>query len=103
MTFADLKSPVLFTILGAFAAGWVALYWIMASQVTAAEDTALEMHGQQESTLDGIQAQLGEMNEKLGRIDGTTTRNSTQLDNIQEAIHRLNDVLLQSQQAQNKQ
>lgn len=95
MTFADLKSSVLLTLLCVFGVGWIALYWIMADQVTAAEATALEMHGQQETTISALSQRLDTINETLGRIDERTTHHSKVLERLES---NMSTILLKLQQ-----
>ena len=69
MQLADLKSSVLLTLLTVFAAGGLALYFIMANRVTAAEATAITLNGQQSAALQEINNQLVTMNRTLGQIE----------------------------------
>ena len=85
MTLADLKAPVLLAILGVFAAGWIALYWIMATRVAAAEANAIALNGQQSAALQSINHQLSTMNRTLGRLDQLPQ----QMDAIDEKLDRL--------------
>lgn len=96
MTFADLKSPVLLTLLGVFAAGWIALYLIMANRISAAEAEAVELHGQQNETLKSIDTHLMEidshlidMSRTLGKIEERSQHQSETLKQLQESIQKL--------------
>ena len=83
MTFADLKSPVLLTLLGVFAVGWLALYGIMANRIASAQDMTVSLHGQQgeqfqaqhgqhAAALSNLHNQLTSMNGTLERVDERT-------------------------------
>ena len=96
MTFADLKSPVLLTLLGVFAAGWIALYVIMANRISAAEAEAVALHGQQNETLKSIDTHLMEidshlidMSRTLGKIEERSQHQSEALKQLQESIQKL--------------
>ena len=100
MTFADLKSPVLLTLLGVFAAGWIALYLIMANRISAAEAEAVELHGQQgisiqamdrrqSAILQDINSQLTTMSGTLGQIEERSQHQSETLKQLQESIQKL--------------
>lgn len=97
MKFAELKSSMLLTLLSVFAVGWITLYWIMESRVTAAEATALEMHGQQKTSIDEVNQGLRDMGEMLGRIDERTKHQSETLNSLQKDIQKLTAVLLKPQ------
>ena len=96
MTFADLKSPVLLTRLGVFAAGWIAPYLIPANRISAAEAEAVELHGQQNETLKSIDTHLMEidshlidMSRTLGKIEERSQHQSETLKQLQESIQKL--------------
>ena len=85
MPLADLKAPVLLTILGVFAAGWIARYWIIATRVAAAEANAIALNGQQSAALQSINHQLSTMNRTLGRLEQLPQK----MDAIDEKLDRL--------------
>ncbi len=85
MTLADMKSSVLLTLLTVFAAGWLALYFIMANRVTAAEATAITLNGQQSAALQSINNQLSTMNRTLGRLEQLPQK----MDAIDDKLDRL--------------
>ena len=100
MTFADVKSPVLLTVLGIFAAGWIALYWIMANRVAAAEAAAITLNGQQSAALQaqdsrqsaalqGINKQLMDISGTLGEIKERSQHQSATLNDLREDIKQL--------------
>ena len=100
MTFADIKSPVLLMVLGIFAAGWIALYWIMANRVAAAEAAAITLNGQQSAALQaqdsrqsavlhGINKQLMDISGTLGEIKERSQNQSATLNDLREAIQHL--------------
>ena len=89
MTLADLKSPVLLTLLGVFAVGWIALYTIMANRVSAAEAAAIALNGQQSTALQDINKHLVAMNGTLERLDERTRHHSTILDALQQDMRQL--------------
>ena len=100
MTFADIKSPVLLMVLGIFAAGWIALYWIMANRVAAAEAAAITLNGQQSAALQaqdsrqsavlqGINKQLMDISGTLGEIKERSQNQSATLNDLREDIRHL--------------
>ena len=89
MQLADLKSSVLLTLLTVFAAGWLALYFIMANRVTAAEATAITLNGQQSTALQEINNQLATMNRTLGQIEERSRQQSIILDDLRDEIRQL--------------
>ena len=89
MQLADLKSSVLLTLLTVFAAGWLALYFIMANRVAAAEATAITLNGQQSAALQEINNQLATMNRTLGQIEERSRQQSIILDDLRDEIRQL--------------
>ena len=96
MTWDDLKTPVVLTILGVFAVGWLALYGIMANRVSAAEAQSIALHGQQNETLKGIDAHLVEidshlieMSRTLGKIEERSQHQSQTLNQLHQSIQSL--------------
>lgn len=100
MTFADVKSPVILTVLSIFATGWIALYWVMANRVSAAEAAAVELHGQQglsiqamdrrqSDVLQGINSTLATMNGTLEKLEERSLHQGKALDQIQKSIQKL--------------
>ena len=70
-----------------FAVGWIALYWIMANRVSAAEANAIALNGQQSTALQALDSQqsaaLQEITNQLIKITGT-------LGKIEERTQQLN-------------
>ena len=109
MTFANLKSPVLLTLLGVFATGWLALYWIMAGQVAGAQDriteaqnNAIALHGQQETELQAQGEKFAEISETLGTLRERSknqskilTDQAKTLKEINTAIQTMNNTLIE--------
>lgn len=107
MTFADLKSSVLLTLLGVFAAGWLALYWIMdgrvvsaQEQMTAARNDAIDLHGQQgteiqsqDEKIQDIQEQFAEINKTLGTLEERSENQSKILNHQSETLEEINAAL----------
>ena len=100
MTFADVKSPVLLTLWGIFAAGWIALYWIMANRVAAAEAATITLNGQQSAALQaqdsrqsaalqGINKQLTDISGTLGEIKERSQNQSATLNDLRQDIQQL--------------
>ncbi len=100
MTWDDLKTPVVLTILGIFALGWLALYGIMANRVSAAEAQSIALHGQQgvsiqaldrrQSTiLQDINTTLTTMNGTLEKLEERSQHQSQTLDQLQQSIQGL--------------
>ena len=89
MNLPELKSPhaILIAALSVFAAGWLAMYWIVDSRVSAAEANAVALNGQQNDALLEIYKQLSEINGKLGEI-GERTK---QFDDLQEKIEKIEE------------
>ncbi len=89
MTWDDLKTPVVLTILGFFAAGWLALYWITASRVSAAEAQSIALHGQQEGTLQGYEATIQLINQQLTNMNGTLGKIEERTQNLYHSLEKL--------------
>ncbi len=87
MYLPEIKSPhaIRIAALSVFAAGWLALYWIVDSRVSAAEANTVALNGQQNDALLEIYKQLSEINGKLREI-GERTK---QLDDLREKIEKL--------------
>lgn len=97
MTFADLKSPVLLTLLGVFAAGWLALYWIMddqiadaQEQITAAQNNAIDLHGQQATELQAQGKKFAEISKTLGTLEERSKNQSDVLADQAETLKEIN-------------
>ena len=93
MTFADLKSPVLLTLLGVFAAGWLALYWIMDDQVADAQNTTIALHGQQETKIQSQDETFAEISRTLGTLEERSENQSKTLEEIKASLKTINGTL----------
>ena len=90
MTLADLKSPMLLTLLGVFAAGWIALYWIMADRVADAQHTAIALHGQQETKIQAHNETFTKISRTLGTLEERSEHQAKMLEEIKTALKTIN-------------
>ena len=90
MTFADLKSPLFLTLLGVFAAGWLALYWITADRVADAQHTTIALHGQQETKIQSHDETFAAINRTLGTLEERSEQQAKTLEEIKAALKTIN-------------